>query len=269
MTSATRAQIGRTREILQYADVRIEVIAEGNGPLIVMLPSSGRDSEDFDDVAANIAAAGFRVLRPQPRGVGASVGPMQGISYHDFARDIAAVIEDQGGRPAVMVGHAFGNQVSRMTAVDYPDLVRGVVLAAAAAKGPSPQELRQALGRSADLSLPDSDRLSSLQLAFFAPGHDPSPWLRGWHRETMECQRIAIGNTSQDEWFSAGTAPILDLQAALDPWRPRDRADELKNELGDRVTLAVIPDASHALIPEQPVAVVNEIVAWVGRLSTR
>jgi acetyl-CoA C-acetyltransferase len=34
----------------------------------------------------------------------------------------------------VIVGHAFGNWVARMTAVDYPQLVRGVVIAAAAAK---------------------------------------------------------------------------------------------------------------------------------------
>ena len=33
-----------------------------------------------------------------------------------------------------MVGHAYGSWVARMTAADYPNLVRGVVIAAAAAK---------------------------------------------------------------------------------------------------------------------------------------
>src|SRR5712692_7495425 len=129
-TRAARAR-RRTRDVVGYDDVQIEFIAEGKGPLIVMLPSSGRDSEDFDDVAAGLAAAGFRVLRPQPRGIGRSVGPMEGLTLHDFARDIAEVIKAFGDGRAVVVGHAYGNWVARMTATDYPQHVRGVVIAAA------------------------------------------------------------------------------------------------------------------------------------------
>jgi pimeloyl-ACP methyl ester carboxylesterase len=264
MNTAYRAQAKRERDIV--CSVQTEVIAEGDGPPIVMLPSRGRDSEDFNDVAAGIAAEGFRVLRPQLRGIGPSTGPMQNISLHDFAWDVAAAIKDQADAPAVVVGHAFGNWVARMTAVDHRDLVRGVVLAAAAAKT-YPPELGEALRKSADLTLPESERLQALQQAFFAPGHDATSWLKGWHPEAMKAQGIAITHTRMDEWWSAGTAPMLDLQAGCDPWRPRTTRNELKIEFGDRVTVAVIPDASHALIPEQPAAVVKEIVAWVRQLS--
>ena len=44
------------------------------------------------------------------------------------------MIKAQGGGRAVVVGHAYGNWVARMTATDYPELVRGVVIAAAASK---------------------------------------------------------------------------------------------------------------------------------------
>ena len=40
----------------------------------------------------------------------------------------------------------------------------------------------------------------------------------------------------------------------------------MKDEFGDRVTLVVIDNASHALIPEQPKVVVNALVAWVSSL---
>ena len=80
------------------------------GPLIVLLPSRGRDSYDYDDVAEGLAHEGFRVLRPQPRGIGGSRGPMTGITLHDFANDIAAAIRHYGGA-AVIVGHAYGNWV--------------------------------------------------------------------------------------------------------------------------------------------------------------
>ena len=87
-------------------NVTIEVIAEGSGPLIVLLPSLGRDSEEFDPIAEQIAKAGFRVVRPQPRGYGASTGPLQNITLHDLAKDLAQVIENEHAGPAILAGDA-------------------------------------------------------------------------------------------------------------------------------------------------------------------
>lgn len=259
-------QSRRERKIVRHGDVSLDVIAEGQGPMVVLLPSRGRDSEDYDDVAAGIARAGFCVLRPQPRGIAGSTGPMDGITLHDLAGDVAAVIEREGGgAPAVVVGHAFGNWVARMTAVDHPKLVRGVVIAAAAARQ-YPPELSAAVTKIADMSLPDEERLKYLRYAFFAPGHDAAEWLAGWYPEANRSQVLAAKATGQREWWSAGTAPLLDLQAADDPFKPAAARQELKEEFGDRVTIAVIPNASHALIPEQPQAVVEAIVGWMRTL---
>src|SRR5579872_3187631 len=110
--AAATAMAQRTREVLRRDDVRIEVIAEGRGRLLVLLPSLGRDSEEFDPVAEQLAAAGLRVLRPQPRGYGRSTGPMTHITLHDYARDVAAVIEHENAGPAILAGHAFGHFVA-------------------------------------------------------------------------------------------------------------------------------------------------------------
>ena len=59
MGTVGAAQAERAREIVAYDDVRIEVIAEGRGPLIVMLPGRGRGSEDFDAVAAGLGQSGL------------------------------------------------------------------------------------------------------------------------------------------------------------------------------------------------------------------
>ena len=257
----------RTRKIVPASETRIEVIAEGDGPLLVLVPSSSRDSEDFDGIAAAFAAAGLRVLRPQPRGMGASVGVLQGLTLHDFAADVAAVIEAEGGEPAVVLGHAFGQWVARTLAADRPGLVRGVVLAAAAAKN-APPELREHLARCVDTDLPDATRLAALRVAFFAPGHDPSEWLSGWHKAAGAAQRAASAATPREEWWTAGSAPVLDLQAELDPWRPRDTLNQMRDDLGaDRVTIVVIQDASHALIPEQPEKLVAAVLDWMRGLS--
>lgn len=268
---APAAQAERAREIVAYDDVRIDVISEGSGPSVVLLPGRGRDSEDFNDFAAGIAKAGFRVLRPQPRGAGASHGPMQNLTLHDFARDIAAVIRHDGGGPAVIVGHAFGNWVGRMTATDYPDLVRGVVIVAAAAKAypagfAGAKELSDAVKKAGDLTRPEAERLEALQTAFFAPGHDARVWLSGWHPEVDEAQFAAGRATKQSEWWPGGKAPLLDVQAELDPFKPRSMMNEIKEEFGARAEIVVISNASHALIPEQPAAVTEAIVAWIGKL---
>jgi pimeloyl-ACP methyl ester carboxylesterase len=255
------------RELVSRGEVTVDVIVDGaDGPLIVLLPSSTRDSEEFDAVAAAIAAAGFRVLRPQPRGMGASRGPLSDLDLHALAGDVALAIEHQRRGPAILVGHAFGQYVARMTAVDHPHLVRGVVLAAAAAKHYDPA-LRTSLRAAANTALPDAERLKHLQIAFFAPGHDPSPWLDGWHPQLAEVYAAAAQKPDKSVWWSAGKAPILDLQAELDPWRPCSTVNDVRDELGARVTVQVIPDASHALFPEQPKRVVEAIVAWCKALS--
>jgi pimeloyl-ACP methyl ester carboxylesterase len=263
-----------TRAIIANGDVRIEIIAEGKGPLVILLPSRGRGSADFDEVAAGIAKAGFRVLRPQPRGVGESKGPMSGLTLHDFAGDMAAVIRHEGGGPAVIVGHAFGNWVARMTAVDYPALVRGVVIVAAAAKAypngfEGAKELSEAVRKAGDNKLPDEERLNYLRMAFFAPGNDATAWLTGWYHEVDAMQFTAGRATKQSEWWSGGNVPLLDLQAANDPFKPRSMMNEIKDEFGDRATVVVIPNASHALVPEQPATVTESIVAWMRKLRSQ
>jgi pimeloyl-ACP methyl ester carboxylesterase len=81
------------------------------------------------------------------------------------------VITRLGAGRAVLVGHAYGNWVARMTAVDHPQLVRGVVIAAAATKQYAP-ELTVAVTKAGDPALPDRERLEALRFAFFAPGND-------------------------------------------------------------------------------------------------
>lgn len=247
--------------VLPGNGARIEVLVQGEGPALVLLPSRGRGAEDFDDLAARLAQAGYRVLRPEPRGIGGSSGPMTGTTLHDLGNDMAAVIRDVAKQPALMVGHAFGNWVARTTGVDHPELVRGVVIVAAAAKQ-YPAGLSEHVDRSADLSLPDAERLKSIQYAFFAPGHDASVWLNGWYPEVSESQRLAGKATRQSDWWSGGSKPLLDLQAGADLFKPESTRNEIRDEFGERVSVVVIPGAGHALVPEEPQAVADAIVRW-------
>lgn len=255
----------REHKVLDLGPVRIAYCAEGRGPLVVLLPSLGRGAGDFDDVAPRLAHA-CRVVTPQPRGIAGSSGPMTGITLHDFARDIAAVIENEGGGPALIGGHAFGNFVARTTATDRPDLVRGVALLGATHVWPVPPDVRDAIMKSSDLALPDHERIKHLQHAFFAPGHDPRVWLSGWHPEVKKAQRIATDATPQSEWWQAGSAPILDVQPENDVMIPPESAQRYRDELGARVSIVRIANAAHALLPEQPEAVAQALLRFIEAL---
>ncbi len=260
------AMAQRTREVLRRDDVRIEVIAEGRGPLLVLLPSLGRDSEEFDPVAERLAAGGLRVLRPQPRGYGRSSGPMTHITLHDYARDVAAVIEHENAGPAILAGHAFGHFVAKMTAVDFPQLTRAVILIGAAQKKPDPA-VQRSVAIATDPSQPEAARLQALQHVFFAPGNDPTSWLTGFHASVRNAEIVARDSTPQQEYYSGGTAPMLDIQGDNDPYKPPSAANELVDEFGAaRVSVVRIPHAAHAIMVEQPGAVADAILTWVRRL---
>lgn len=245
-------------------EATIGYTAEGEGPPVVFLASTGRGTAEFGPLSSRLCGHGFRVLRPEPRGIGASTGPMEGVSFHDFAADVAAVIRAEGGHPAILAGHAYGNWIARTVAADFPALARGVVLVAAGAKA-MPRELIDIITMINDPASSEADRLAGLRHAFFAQGGDARPWLDGWHPAVTRSQRAARPLTAGD-WMSAGSAPVLDLQAGSDPFRPAATREELRAEFGDRLEIRVIAGASHALPVEKPDEVADAIAAWSAGL---
>jgi pimeloyl-ACP methyl ester carboxylesterase len=258
--------------LVENGAVTIEVLEQGKGPVVVILPSLGRGAGDYAELAVLLEHEGFRTLRPQPRGVDGSRGPMTGLTMHDLAADVGAVIEARAPGKVVLAGHAFGNFVARMVATNRPDLVRGVALVAASAgkipSGESPYtaDVLESIYASSDSSLPEAERRQHLQRAFFAPGSDPSVWLSGWYPEAKRAQRDADKATPIETYFHAGSAPILDLQAENDTVAPRKFAHVLKDALGSRVTVRVMPNAGHALVPEQPHAVSQALAQWMREI---
>ena len=249
-----------------HADhVAIETYIGGEGPALVILPSYGRDGGgDYDDISGRLIQAGWKVLRPQPRGIAGSAGPMTGVTLHDLADDVAAVIRAFGDARAVLLGQAFGQALSRMVATDHPDLVEAVVLAASQASKVPP-----AIARTpfivGDLTRPEAERLEALREAFFAPAHDARPWLAGWYPATLQMQHEAAQAVPLSAYWGCGRAPMLEVFGALDPFKPRSSWQELRDAFGSRVESVVIDDASHALFPEQPDRVAEAVLPWLDQ----
>ena len=69
--------------------------------------------------------------------------------------------------------------------------------------------------------------------------------------------------TPLQDWWLAGDAPLLVVEAAKDVVVARANTQAIKAEGGKRVTVASIADAGHALLPEKPEEVARTIIDYL------
>jgi len=251
------------RIVAAPSGARIYVTTLGAGTPVLLIPSLARGVADFEHLAESLAAAGFLAIMPDPRGIGRSTGP-EPVDLFDLAGDCAAVIRALEVGPTHLIGHAFGNRVARATAALAPESVASVALLAGGGEVPPSPEISAALRGAVSEGLkPDADRLSDIQLAFFAKGQDAKVWLHGWNATAAQAQAAAVRATPTARWWTAGQAPVLLVQALEDPIAPIGNAEALARDIGARLTLVSLAHASHAILPEQPEAVAAALILWL------
>ncbi len=255
----------RRTEIIEGPVCDLTVEVQGDGPPVVVLPSLGRTVSDFADLSDRLAAAGYRVLGLQPRGLQGSSAAVANMTLVDLAKDVVTVIRANGAGPAAIIGHDFGGQVARATATKFPRWVRHLVLLAT----PGPQlprpEPATAHRRVFITSLTLEEHLESVAVAFFADGNDPVAWVDGWHPLVAGAQLEALQRTPTADWSTGGTSDALIIRPEQDRMVSAEGTRLLANELGGKVSLLEIPDAGHALLPEQPDAVAVAVLTWLRR----
>jgi pimeloyl-ACP methyl ester carboxylesterase len=248
-------------------NAQLDVRDLGAGPLLVLLPGLGRPSSDLDLFAARLVEAGYRVVLPQPRGIGASTGPLEHLTLHDLASDIAAVIEATRGAPAVVIGHAFGNRIARCLAADRPDLVRLVVLLSSSGKVQPTPDIAEAIRLAQAVDTPPDVRAKAVRAAWFAPGSDIVPWLDGWSQPVMRAYLAAAEATRVDDWWTAGQVDVLIVQGQCDVSAPVGNGRLLREEIGNRATLIELADVGHALPVEKPDLVADTVIRYLRARS--
>ena len=119
------------RSIILGHGVRLQYAEQGDpGAMPVVMLHGITDSwRSFEAVLAHLPAS-LHAFVPSQRGHGESDRPGR-YRTRDFAADAAAFIEALGLGPALVVGHSMGSANAMKLAIDRPDLVRGLVTAAA------------------------------------------------------------------------------------------------------------------------------------------
>jgi len=113
-------------KLVEAADeVRLELLREGTGEPVLLLPGFGTDVSSFSAQSSALATR-HEVLALNPRGIGASdAPPLDCYAVADAARDAAAILGDGS---AHIVGASLGAAVAIELALTFPARVRSLVL---------------------------------------------------------------------------------------------------------------------------------------------
>ncbi|MHA2048832.1 MAG: alpha/beta fold hydrolase [Promethearchaeota archaeon] len=259
-------------EIFNLGNVQIEGIVNGTGDIIVLLAGLGGEASTYDEFTPFLNKAGYKTIAINLRGIAGSKGPLEDITLHDLANDVAGVIKSLSKNPVHVGGWAFGNRVARCLAEDHPQLVKTLTLLAAGGRATPDPEAMKNLGKLFNTNLPNKERMEAARLSLFSPSTDADTVyraMRGGRSWPIATSAHSKANqiTSVMEWWNGGTAPMLVIQGRDDLIAVPENGEILKKDNGERVTLVNIENAGHSLVREKPNQIADEMISFFSNFQ--
>lgn len=249
---------------IEHRGARIRVFAGGDGPPLLLIHGYGGAAWNFSELAPLLP--GRRLLIPDLPGHGGSGRLPAGPTMAAYADAVAACLPDEA---VDVFGHSMGGAVALRLAERRPELVRRLVLAAAAGITSSTRlsEITITLVgviQPARIAAPWVDRIAAskrLRRLVFGAFEVSNPDLL----TRRSVRGLLLGPTMHTDALAAGRAlaaddPRLDLDRVRCPvlvlWGGRDRQVPLEDgyEYARRLRapVRVIADCGHLLISERP-----------------
>ena len=257
--------------IVKLGNTAVEYYSIGSGERIVLIPGGGLNVTYMEGLAQALAKEGYRAVRINPRGAGASKGEADHVTLQDLAGDVAGVIKDLNVGPVHVAGHAFGNRVARMLAADHPELIKSVILLAAGGKVAPTPEADSALKVVFSPTATEEEYLAAM---LYMVGDPKDTKMAGEvlkqsrAPEAGAIQYKAASTVALDAWWApAGNFQLLAIQGYDDQAAPLENGVLLKEDLGDRVTLVTLKGAGHLMLVTRPQETAKEMVSFLKSLS--
>jgi len=254
-----------------------------SGPPLILVHGLGGTIENWRALAPPLAAD-HRVLVPDLPGHGRSAPLPEARDLDALAEAVLGVADAEQIRGAVWIGHSLGGVVALRAAALRPDVVRGLVLAAAAGIGSA--------SRAAQVTL--------TVLGLARPGRLIAPYRHSWARSRLGrraafgwwgvadpdalapelAEAFLVGPAHHTDMRQAGRAllasdprteldrvacPCLCLWGASDNWVRVEDGIEYARRL--RAPLRTIAGCGHLLIGERPDACLGAIREFVASLG--
>lgn len=266
----------------EFRGTRLHALVGGppDGPPLVLLHGLGGSRSNWAFVAPELART-RRVLVVDLPGHGRSSALPAAPGLGPYADRVAKLLEDEGLAAADVVGHSFGGLVGIRLAVRRPELVRSLVLAAAAGITSSTLWAERVLAlvgwiqpaRRVSPHWRTVARSAALKRLVFGRWFvaDPASLSEDaveallvdvkLHSDTQSAFRALAGDDPRGDLHLVRT-PALVLWGAEDNQLPLDDAFHYARRL--RSPLRTIADCGHLLIVERPAACIDAVESFLA-----
>lgn len=241
---------------------RLHVEREGSGEPLLWITGFAISSEIFSPVI-HTYAADFDCIRYDNRGAGRSSAPWRLTSIPELAGDAVRLLDALEVDSAHVYGMSMGGMVAQEMAIRFPDRVRGLVLGATSHGGPravlpSPRIAAALTSRGA----PAQVRAELVGRALFTEDfRRREPALARRYLGLLAAHRASarglLSHLTASTYHDTRArlhrivAPTLVLHGAQDQLTPVANARLIAQAVPD-ATLAILPDAGHGYLLEQP-----------------
>jgi 3-oxoadipate enol-lactonase len=250
-------------EYLETDGARIAYDVEGSGEPVVLIHAGIANRGQWDDQVEALKDA-YRVIRYDTRGFGDT--DTEAVDFSNRA-DIAALLDELGERSAHLVGMSRSGSIALDFAIEFPDRVRSLTVAAGGVSGyESPNGSPDGTFDEAERlwEAKDWERLADWEADFWVDGPgqpsgraDPAirarvhDWiLTNYRAENEEGQPIVL-DPPANERLGELRAPLLVMLGMLDEPGTSDAMRHLAASVPG-AGLEVFEDAAHMLNLEQP-----------------
>jgi 3-oxoadipate enol-lactonase len=258
-----------------FSAPQLALALQGEGAPVVMSHALGLDLHLWDELAATLAP-GHAVLRYDHRGHGGSAVPAGAYSMDGLVEDAARLVREWGRGPVVWIGISMGGMVGQGLAVRHPELVRGLVIANSTAR--YPREARAMWAeRIAKVEQGGLAAIADMVMErYFAAG------FRAAHPERVEAFRRTLLATDPKGYIGCSHAiaavdwldrldriacPTLVVAGAQDVGAPVAMSQAMVERIPG-AELAVVAEAAHLSVVEQPAVFATLVQRFLERLET-
>ena len=236
---------------LTHTPLEYRVDGPRDAPVMLLSNSLASDLSMWEPQMATLLSAGYRVVRYDSRGHGASGVPGGPYTIDMLAGDALELLDRLEVERACVMGCSMGGMVAQMLAARHGDRVERLVLTATACHmaQPSAWDERIAAVRAGGM---EAVADGTIERWFTAPGRvsmaDQVAAVRAVVAATppegfCACA-AAIRDMDQRESIKAITVPTLVVVGELDPGTPVSAAQAIHERIAGS-ELVVIPEAAH------------------------
>lgn len=241
--------------------------SKGDGEPMLLIAGQATAMDGWGPTA-ELLSRHYRVIRFDHRGIGLSgKGDAGRYTTRLLAEDAVAVLDAAGADLAHVYGHSMGGRMGQWLAIDYPQRVRTLILAATSGgRHPDPGVQPDQAALDALVS-GDTSRLESLffDAAWVRDNPEATQTFFNSRASAWAKARHFKASREHDAWrdLRSISAPTLILHGTNDALTPLPNGLLLREHIRGSV-LVRVPGAGHGLHLDHP-----ETVEWIRQFTAR